>query len=43
MSGFVGWLTGRVHVRFCWMVDRASACQVLDSLLVGKCLVLLDG
>ena len=32
MSGCVGWLTGRVNVRFCWMVDRAS-----------KCLVLLDG
>ena len=29
MSGFVGWLTGRVHVRFCWLVDMASKCQVL--------------
>ena len=29
MSGCVGWLTGRVHVWLCWMVDRASKCQVL--------------
>ena len=43
MSGFVGSLTGRVHVRFCWMVDRASTCLVLYSLLVGKCQVLFDG